>query len=59
VRPAPLAEARIDPDGAILLDPDPVNNGRRRTPARALAGDWAAWIAGIAQLVAEGLSQWL
>jgi hypothetical protein len=59
LRQAPLAEARIDPEGAILLDPDIVNNGRRRTAARAVARDWSAWIAGVAQLLGEGLSQWL
>jgi hypothetical protein len=59
VRPAPLAEARVDPRGAIVLDPDVVNNGLLHRPDRSLARDWAAWIAGVALLLAEGLAQWL
>ena len=59
LRPARLAEVRIDPEGKIFLDPDPVNNGRRRKADPELAGDWSAWLAGLFQLLAEGVAQWL
>jgi hypothetical protein len=59
VRPAPLSEVRIDPEGKIVLDPDPANNGRLREPDTRLARDWAAWFAGVMQLMLEGVSQWL
>ena len=59
LRPAPLAEARIDPEGKIALDPDPINNGRLRQPDRRLVRDWSAWMAALSQLLGEALAQWL
>ena len=59
LRAAPIVEARIDPEGAIALDPDPVNNGRLREPHRRLVNDWAYWIGALAQLVGEALASWL
>ena len=59
LRGAPLSEVRIDPEGRIALDPDPVNNGRLREPDRRLLGDWAPWIGALSQLIAEALSAWL
>ena len=59
LRGAPLAEARIDPEGRIALDPDPVNNGRLRQPARRLVHDWAFWVGALSQLIGEVLATWL
>jgi hypothetical protein len=59
LRAAPLVEVRVDPDARIAMDPDPANNGRLREPDEALARDWSAWAAGLIQLLAEGVSQWL
>jgi len=59
LRAAPLSEVRIDPEGKIALDPDPVNNARLREPNRRLARDWAYWIGGLAQLIGEALASWL
>ena len=59
VEPVPLAEARIDPNEIVALDPNWGNNGRRREADAALAWDWAAWSAAVAQLVLEGFTQWL
>jgi hypothetical protein len=59
LRPAPLSEARLDPDGKIALDPDPVNNARLRQPNRRLVNDWAYWVGALAQLIGEALASWL
>jgi hypothetical protein len=59
LRAAPLSEARLDPDGKIALDPDPVNNGRLRAPAGRLVDDWAYWLGALSQLVGEALASWL
>ena len=59
LRAAPLSEVRIDPEGKIALDPDPVNNARLREPDRRLVNDWAWWIGALAQLVGEALASWL
>ena len=59
LRAAPVSEARIDPQGRIALDPDPVNNGLRREADRRLVRDWAYWIGALAQLIGEALATWL
>ena len=59
VRPAPLSEVRIDPKGINMLDPDPANNARLRQPDEDLPRDWSRWLGGVAQLLLEGMGQWL
>lgn len=59
LRPAPLSEVRVDPEGKIALDANPVNNGRRRDPDRDLADGWSRWLAGLFQFLAEATAQWL
>jgi hypothetical protein len=59
VRAAPLSSAALDPGGAVALDPNRANNSRQREPDNELAWGWAFWIGGTAQLLLEGLSQWL
>jgi hypothetical protein len=59
LRAAPLVEARLDPEGKIALDPDPVNNARLRRPNRRLVNDWATWIGALSQLIGEALASWL
>lgn len=59
LRPAPLSEVRIDPDGRIVLDPDPANNGMLRQPDTGLVRDWSAWLGGLFHFLAEGVSLWL
>ncbi len=59
LRAAPISEVRIDPEGKIALDPDPVNNSRLREPDRRLVNDWAYWIGALSQLIGEALSSWL
>ncbi len=59
VRQAPLSEVRVDAQGVNLLDPDLANNGRLREPDEDLPRDWSRWFGGVAQLLLEGLGQWL
>jgi len=59
VRPAPLSEVRIDPQGINRLDPDVANNARLRTPDEDLPRDWSRWLGAVSQLVLEGMGQWL
>ncbi len=59
VRRAPLTEARIDPQGINKLDPDLANNGRLSEPDEDLPKDWSRWLGALAQLVLEGMGQWL
>ena len=59
LRPAAIDEVQIDPEGRNALDPDPANNGLRRTPNEELSGDWGKWFGAVFQLVLEGASQWL
>ncbi len=59
LRPAPLSEVRIDPEGLIAVDPDPVNNARLRRSDRRLLADWAGWLGALSQLLGEALTQWL
>ena len=44
VRPAPLTEARIDPQGINKLDPDLANNGRLLDADEDLPKDWSKCI---------------
>jgi hypothetical protein len=59
LRAAPLSESRVDPGTRIALDPDPANNALTREPEGTLVDDWSAWLGALAQLLAEGLGQWL
>jgi hypothetical protein len=59
LRRFPLVEVRVDPEGKLALDRDPLNNGRSRLPRKRLVRDWSNWLGGLYQLLAEGLSQWL
>jgi hypothetical protein len=59
LRPAPLSEVRIDPEGKIVLDPDPANNGRLRTADKSITREFSMWVGALFQLLAEGISQWL
>jgi hypothetical protein len=59
LRAAPLSEVRLDPEGKIALDPDPVNNARLRQPDRRLVDDWALWLGALFQLAGEALASWL
>ncbi len=56
---SPLDEVRIDPDDTIALDPDRLNDGRKRKAERALARDWGWWLGGTMQFLAETLGGWL
>ena len=59
LRASRLIEVRVDPEGQNLLDPAPENDGLRLEPDQALTHDWAGWLATLAQLLSEGLLQWL
>lgn len=59
VRGAPLSEVIIDPEYRIRLDVVPANNGLARKPHGNLANDWAWWMGGLFQWLAEGAGAWL
>ncbi len=59
LRPAPLTEVRLDPEGKLALDTDPANNALAREADDELSNDWSRWLGGLFQLVLEGASQWL
>jgi hypothetical protein len=59
VRPSPLDVVVIDPDHKIRLDIVPVNNGLSHEASGPVPKDWARWLTGLYQLLAEGAASWL
>ena len=59
LRKAALSEVRIDPDGLIAFDSNPINNSRLRQPDKEMVSDWSVWLTAVFQLMAEGAMQCL
>ncbi|GAB4222688.1 MAG: hypothetical protein Kow0062_21130 [Acidobacteriota bacterium] len=49
VRPARLVDVRIDPEQTIVLDPLPLDDGRRVEPDRRFVRDWGLFLVGAAE----------
>jgi hypothetical protein len=59
LRAAPLVEARVNPTGAIAIDPNERNDGRRLEPLPGFAADWGNWFGALAGWVLGALTLWL
>lgn len=59
LRGAPAVEARVDPEGRIVVDAKPDNNGLAASAHAGTTADWGTWLGAAAQWLEGGLSLWL
>lgn len=59
VRPAPIVEARVDPEGKIAVDVKPDNNGLSVHAKSAFVADWGTWLGAASSFLEGAFSSWL